>query len=53
MVKFKDGAEQKDVSVTEWINGDGFDIGIDSGRIVSVSAAEAAALKFALTQLDL
>ena len=53
MVCFTDIEEPKEVSVTEWINGEGVDVGIDSKISFSLSLEEALALKFALSQIDL
>ena len=53
MVRFKDGKTESEVAITDWINGDGFDISVDSNRAISVSYSELAALKFAMAQIDI
>ena len=52
MVSFDDMGEQKEVSITEWINGEGFDLDIDSKVVIPLSYEEASAVRFALSQLD-
>jgi hypothetical protein len=52
MVGFKDMGEQKEVTATEWINGEGFDVSVDSSKIMSMTNAELQALKWLLAELD-
>lgn len=52
MVGFKDMGEQKEVTATEWINGEGFDVSVDSDKIMSLTNAEIQALKWLLAELD-
>jgi hypothetical protein len=53
MVGFQDMGEQKEVTATEWINGEGFDVSVDSSKIMSLTNAELQALKWLLAELDI
>jgi hypothetical protein len=53
MVEFKDllghsGDDNRFVSVTDWINGEGFDIEVDGKPMLSLTSTEAEALMHAL-----